>query len=162
MTVADKGAEIGMSGKFLEDLAVGQSAEHLHTVEERDIVAFAEVSGDRNPVHLNADYAAETQFKGRIAHGMLSAAYISAVLGMTLPGPGAVYLSQTLTFKRPVRIGDTVAARASILSIDHAKARITLKTECLVLNKVVLEGEAVVMVPRRTQPASASSSGGAA
>jgi 3-hydroxybutyryl-CoA dehydratase len=147
---------MGMSGKFLEDLAIGQSAEHLHTVEDQDIVAFAEVSGDRNPVHLDADYAAETQFKGRIAHGMLSAAYISAVLGMELPGPGAVYLSQTLAFKRPVRIGDAVTARASILAIDHAKARITLKTECVVNAKVVVDGEAVVMVPRRTPPASSS------
>ncbi len=145
-----------MSGKFLEDLAVGQSAEHMHTVEEKDIAAFADVSGDRNPVHLNEAYAAETPFKGRIAHGMLSAAYISAVLGMELPGPGAIYLSQQLSFKRPVRIGDTVLARASIAAIDHDKARVTLKTECLVNAKQVVDGEAVVMVPRRTPSAGAA------
>ncbi len=145
-----------MSGKFLEDLAVGQSAEHRHTVEEKDIVAFADVSGDRNPVHLDEAYAVETQFKGRIAHGMLSAAYISAVLGMELPGPGAIYLSQQLSFKRPVRIGDTVLARASIAAIDHDKARVTLKTECLVNAKQVVDGEAVVMVPRRTPSAGAA------
>jgi 3-hydroxybutyryl-CoA dehydratase len=145
-----------VSGKFLEDLAVGQSAEHMHTVEEKDIAAFADVSGDRNPVHLNEAYAAETPFKGRIAHGMLSAAYISAVLGMELPGPGAIYLSQQLSFKRPVRIGDTVLARASIAAIDHDKARVTLKTECLVNAKQVVDGEAVVMVPRRTPSAGAA------
>ena len=142
-----------MSGKYLEDLAVGQSAEHMHTVEEKDITAFADLSGDRNPVHLDAQYAAETQFKGRIAHGMLSAAYISAVLGMELPGPGAIYLAQSLSFKRPVRIGDTVTARASVAAIDPDKARVTLKTECLVNNKQVVDGEAVVMVPRRTPAA---------
>ena len=149
-----------MNGKFLEDLAVGQSAEHMHTVEEADIVAFADVSGDRNPVHLDESYAAETQFNGRIAHGMLSAAYISAVLGMELPGPGAIYLSQNLSFKRPVRIGDTVIARATIAAIDHEKARVTLKTECLANNKQVVDGEATVMVPRRS--ASPSKTKGAA
>lgn len=138
-----------MQGKFLEELSVGQSAELVRTVGEADIVAFAEVTGDDNPVHLDADYAAQTSFGERIAHGMLSAGYISAVLGTTLPGPGAIYLSQTLRFKRPVKIGDEVTARATITEIDEAKARITFATVCLVGGKPVVEGEAMVMVPRK-------------
>ena len=100
-----------MSGLKLEDLSIGQTAERAHTVSEATIAAFAEVSGDHNPVHLDAAFAAQTPFKERIAHGMLSAAYISAVLGNDLPGPGAIYLSQTLAFRRPVKIGDVVTAR---------------------------------------------------
>jgi 3-hydroxybutyryl-CoA dehydratase len=138
-----------MRGLYLEDLSVGQSAELVRTVGEADIVAFAAVTGDNNPVHLDADYAATTSFGERIAHGMLSAGYISAVLGTTLPGPGAIYLSQTLKFKRPVRIGDAVTARATVAQIDEAKARVTLATVCLVNGKPVLDGEAVVMVPRK-------------
>jgi 3-hydroxybutyryl-CoA dehydratase len=138
-----------MRGLFLEELSVGQSAQLVRTVGEADIVAFAAVTGDTNPVHLDADYAATTSFGQRIAHGMLSAGYISAVLGTTLPGPGAVYLSQTLTFKRPVRIGDEVTARATVRAIDAAKARVTLATVCLVNGKPVLDGEAVVLVPRQ-------------
>jgi 3-hydroxybutyryl-CoA dehydratase len=137
------------SGLYLEDLTVGRTAERTHTVVEADIEAFAAVSGDRNPVHLDEAYAAATSFKGRIAHGMLSAAYISAILGMDLPGPGAIYLSQNLVFKRPVRIGDTVLARTTVVAVDGDKARVTLKTECLVNAKVVIDGEATVMVPRR-------------
>jgi len=138
-----------MRGLFLEDLSVGQSAELVRTVAEADIVAFAAVTGDNNPVHLDADYAATTSFGERIAHGMLSAGYISAVLGTTLPGPGAIYLSQTLAFKRPVKIGDEVTARATVTAIDEAKARVTFATTCLVRGKTVVDGEAVVMVPRK-------------
>lgn len=138
-----------MQGLFLEDLNVGQSAELVRNVAEADIVAFADVTGDNNPVHLDADYAAGTNFGERIAHGMLSAGYISAVLGTTLPGPGAIYLSQNLKFKRPVKIGDAVTARATVTEIDPAKGRVTLATVCLVNGKPVVDGEAVVMVPRR-------------
>ena len=137
------------AGLYLEDLTVGKSSERMHTVEEKDIQAFAAVSGDHNPVHLDETYAAATAFKGRIAHGMLGAAYISAILGMDLPGPGAIYLSQALAFKRPVRIGDTVLTRATVIAIDAEKARVTLKTECEVKGKTVIDGEAVVMVPRK-------------
>lgn len=140
-----------MPGLFLEDLTVGQSAELVRTVTEGDIVAFAQVTGDTNPVHLDADYAATTSFGERIAHGMLSAGYISAVLGTTLPGPGAVYLSQTLNFKRPVKIGAEVVARVTVTAIDEAKARVTLDTTCLVGGKAVVGGEAVVLVPRKPQ-----------
>ena len=136
-------------GLFLEDLAVGLSRERSHPVGDGDIQAFAAVSGDHNPLHLDEAYAAKTQFKGRIAHGLLAASYISAILGMDLPGPGAVYLSQTLIFKRPVRPGDTVLARVTVIALDPLKGRATLKTECLVGGKLVLEGEAQVMAPRR-------------
>ncbi len=138
-----------MQGKFLEDLSVGQSAELVRTVGEADIVAFAEVTGDTNPVHLDADYAATTSFGQRIAHGMLSAGYISAVLGTELPGPGAVYLSQSLKFKRPVKIGDAVSAIITVTEINAAKSQVTLSTICKVNGKAVVDGEAVVMVPRK-------------
>ena len=136
-------------GYHFEDLTLGQTASLTRLVSETDVVAFATVTGDDNPVHLDADYAATTPFKERIAHGMLSAGLISAVLGTRLPGPGAVYLSQSLSFKRPVKIGDTVETTATITALDDAKARVTLSTVCRVNGKVVVDGEAVVMVPRR-------------
>ena len=135
---------------FFEDLSLGQSAETDRTVDAGVIDAFATVSGDTNPVHLDDTYAAATPFGERIAHGMLSAAYISAVLGVQLPGPGAIYVSQTLRFRRPVKIGDVVTARATVTELDAERARATLATVCLVNDKPVVEGEAVVMLPRRT------------
>jgi len=134
---------------FFEDLSVGQSAELTRTVDEAAIQAFADVSGDHNPVHLDEAFAATTPFKTRIAHGMLSAAYISALIAGKLPGPGAIYLGQTLTFKRPVKIGDEVTVTVAITSLDDAKARATLSTVCSVGGKTVLDGEAVIMVPRK-------------
>jgi 3-hydroxybutyryl-CoA dehydratase len=134
----------------LEDLSVGQCAERTHTVTEADLIAFAAVSGDDNALHLDEAYAATTKFKGRIAHGMLAAGYLSAVLGTQMPGPGAVYLTQSLRFRRPVRIGDAVTARVRITAIDADRARVTLETLCLVDDKTVVEGEAVVMVDRRS------------
>lgn len=138
-----------MQGHFFEDLNVGQSAEITRTVDAPDIEAFAAVSGDVNPVHLDAAYAEGTPFKGRIAHGMLSAAYISAVLGTRLPGPGAIYLSQSLRFRRPVKIGDTVTARVTVQVLDERRAHVTFATLCQVDGRTVVDGEAVVMVPRR-------------
>ena len=137
---------------YLEDLEAGQTAELRRTVTEADIAAFADVTGDDNPLHLDEAYAATTPFKGRIAHGILSAGYISAVLGTQLPGPGAIYVSQTLTFRRPVRIGDEVTAEVKVAAIDPARGRVTLETACVVAGKTVVEGEAVVMVPRRPAP----------
>lgn len=134
---------------YFEDLAVGQEASLSNTVNEKDIVAFADISGDRNPVHLDADYAAATMFKERIAHGMLSAAYISAVFGMKLPGPGAIYLSQTLAFKAPVKIGATVVATVKLVELMPEKKRARFETVCTVDGKPVLTGEAVLMVPNR-------------
>ena len=140
-----------MAGYFLEDLKLGQSAERAHVVTEADITAFAEVSGDFNPVHMDEAFAATTLFKGRIAHGMLSAAWLSALIAGDLPGPGTVYMSQSLRFRRPVRIGDEVVSRVEVTAIDTEKARVTLVTVCRVAGKDVLEGEALVMAPRRGQ-----------
>jgi 3-hydroxybutyryl-CoA dehydratase len=134
----------------LEDLRIGQTAEHRRVVSEADIDTFAAVSGDTNPVHLDAAYAAQTRFGGRIAHGLLAASYLSALLGTELPGPGAVYVSQTLRFRRPVRIGDDVTARVTIAAIDAERGRVRLETVCLVDGKTVVEGEAIVMVERRS------------
>ncbi|MDE2355238.1 MAG: MaoC family dehydratase [Alphaproteobacteria bacterium] len=137
------------TGRYLEDLKPGDSESLTRTVTAADIDAFASVTGDDNPVHLDEAYAATTRFGGRIAHGMLSAGYISAVLGTRLPGPGAIYLSQTVTFRRPVRIGDEVVTTATVTAIDAERARVTLSTVCTVAGKTVTEGEAVVMAPRR-------------
>jgi 3-hydroxybutyryl-CoA dehydratase len=142
-----------IGGKVLADLAVGDSAERAFAVGEADITAFAAVSGDNNPVHLDEAFAQGTPFKGRIAHGMLSAAYISAVLGNDLPGPGSIYLSQSLRFKRPVRIGDTVTVRVSVAEIEPRTAKVTLSTVCQVNGKTVLDGEAGVLVPRASEDA---------
>lgn len=130
-----------------EDLAVGMSARASKTIGEADILLYAAVSTDTNPLHLNAEVAADSIFKERVAHGMLSAGLISAVLGMHLPGPGSVYLSQTLYFRAPVKIGDTVTARVEITAINPEKRRVTLSTTCLVRGTTVIEGEAVVLVP---------------
>lgn len=138
-----------MSGLYFEDLSVGQSAELTRTVDEAAIQAFADVSGDHNPVHLDETFAATTAFKTRIAHGMLSAAYISALIAGKLPGPGAIYLGQTLSFKRPVKIGDEVTVKVEITGLDADKGRATLATTCSVNGKTVLDGEALIMVPRK-------------
>ena len=138
-----------MQGFYFDELTVGQAVETSRVVGAADIEAFAEVSGDNNPVHLDEAYARTTTFGERIAHGMLSAAYISAILGTKLPGPGAIYLSQSLRFRRPVRIGDLVVARATVTALDDAKGRVTLETVCEVGGKTVMDGEAVVIAPRR-------------
>jgi 3-hydroxybutyryl-CoA dehydratase len=136
-------------GVYFEELSVGQEASLAKTVSEADIVAFADISGDRNPVHLDPDYAATTIFKERIAHGMLSAAYISAVFGMKLPGPGAIYISQTLNFKAPVKIGDTVVTAVKVIELVPEKRRARFECVCSVNDKPVVQGEAVLMVPAR-------------
>jgi 3-hydroxybutyryl-CoA dehydratase len=136
-------------GLHFEDLKLGQTASFAKTITEADILLFAGVSGDTNPVHIDAEAAARTPFKERIAHGMLSASLISTVLGTRLPGPGTIYLAQTLKFRAPVRIGATVTATAEVTALDAEKKRATLKTTCTVEGKPVIEGEAVVMVPSR-------------
>src|SRR5256885_13205417 len=139
-----------LHGHYLEDLEVGMTAIHSKTVTEADVVLFAGISGDINPVHLDNDYARDTMFKGRIAHGMLTASFISTVLGTKLPGPGCIYISQNLKFRAPVRCGDTVSATATIADIVHDKKRVIMQTVCSVGDKVVLEGEAVVLVAARS------------
>lgn len=134
---------------FFEDLEIGMEATFAKTVSESDINAFAEVSGDKNPVHLDAAYAAKTMFKERIAHGMLSAGYISAVFGMEMPGPGAIYISQTLNFKAPVKIGDTVVAKVKVVELYAEKKRARFECVCSVKDKPVVVGEAMLMVPSR-------------
>jgi 3-hydroxybutyryl-CoA dehydratase len=137
-------------GYYLEDLKVGMTASYARTVTEADVALFAGISGDTNPVHLNEEFAKETLFQGRIAHGMLSASFISTVLGTKLPGPGCIYVSQNLKFRAPVRSGDTVSATATIIDIVLEKKRVVMETICLVKEKVVLEGEAVVLVAARS------------
>ncbi len=138
-----------MQGYYFEDLTVGQTAQMSRVVGAADIEAFAEVSGDNNPVHLDEAYAKTTTFGERIAHGMLSAAYISALLGMKLPGPGVIYLSQSLRFRRPVKIGDLVVARVTVTALNAARGHVTLETTCEVDGKTVVDGEALVIAPRR-------------
>ena len=135
--------------KYFEDLAVGQEASMSRTVSEADIVAYAALSGDYNPVHLDPEYAAGTIFKERIAHGILSAGYISALFGMQLPGPGAIYISQTLNFRGPVKIDDHVMTSVKLVELMPDKRRAKFDCTCMVGGKPVLTGEAVLMVPGR-------------
>ncbi|WP_296061289.1 MaoC family dehydratase [uncultured Amphritea sp.] len=138
-----------LHGYYLEDLEVGMTARYAKTVTEADVVLFAGVSGDDNPVHINAEYAEQTVFGQRIVHGMFSAALISAVLGTRMPGPGAIYVDQQLKFKAPVHIGDTVVATATVLEINEARRRVVLETVCTVRGRVVAAGVATNMVDRR-------------
>ncbi len=133
----------------IEDLEVGMMRSLQKRITDHDIELFAQVSTDRNPVHLDDDYARDTIFEGRIAHGMLTAGLVSAVIGEQLPGHGTVYLGQTLKFMAPVRPGDLVRVEVTVESIDHARRRVTLATRCLVGDTVVLKGEAVVLAPSR-------------
>ena len=131
----------------IDELQVGQAAEMAKTVTEADIALFAGVTGDFNPVHVDAVAAAQSRFGERIAHGMLSAGFISAVIAMRLPGPGSIYLSQSLRFTKPVRIGDTVTTRVEVVEVIAPKRRLRLATVCRNQNgETVVEGEAVVMV----------------
>lgn len=134
-----------VGGYDIQDLQPGMTASIAKTVTEADIVLFAGVSTDINPVHLNEEFARTTQFGGRIAHGMLSVGFISAVLANKLPGPGTVYLGQTIKFKAPVRPGDTVVATATIKEVLVEKKRTVVKTVCRVGDTVVIEGEATLL-----------------
>jgi 3-hydroxybutyryl-CoA dehydratase len=138
-----------MDGYFFEDLWIGMTASVGKTITEADIMLYSAVSTDTNPLHLNEESAAETHFKGRIAHGMLSAGLISAALGTKLPGPGAIYVSQSLRFRAPVRPGDTVTATVEVTALDPERKRASLRTTCFVKGKPVIEGEASVQVPAR-------------
>lgn len=134
---------------FLDELEIGMARALSKEITDRDIEMFAEVSTDHNPVHLDDSYANSTMFKGRIAHGMLSAGLISAVIGEQLPGHGTIYLGQSLKFLAPVRPGDVVRAQVTVTAIDHARRRVTLETTCAVGDTVVIKGEATVLAPAR-------------
>jgi 3-hydroxybutyryl-CoA dehydratase len=134
---------------FFEDLSVGQRASLMRTVMDRDLHLFAEVSGDTNPIHISDSFAARSKFGQRIAHGMFTASLVSAVIGTKLPGPGAVYLSQTIQFLAPVRIGDVVTANVEVAELVPSRRRARLFCECICDGKAVLEGEAWVAVESR-------------
>lgn len=134
---------------YFEDLSVGQRETYTKQVTAADIEAFAAISGDRNPIHLDEAFAAKTPFGGRIAHGIFTAGLISAAIAMRLPGPGSIYLSQTLRFLAPVRLDDVVDATIEVTELTAKGRRVKLKCECRVGDKVVLEGEAEVKAPGR-------------
>jgi 3-hydroxybutyryl-CoA dehydratase len=141
---------------FFEELNVGQSAETIRVVTQADIAAFAEVSGDRNAVHLNPDYAAKSSFKGVVAHGMLSASFISGVLGTKLPGEGTIYISQSLRFLAPVRPGDSVVTRVTVKEIKptpKSRGEVICLTTSRVGDVTVIDGEATVLVPKLNRAA---------
>lgn len=142
-------------GYILDELSVGMTAEKHVPVTEARIGLFAEASDDFNPVHMDEAFAAKTAYRGRIAHGLLSASFGSAVVGTILPGAGAIYLSQTLAFHRPVRVGDVVIARITVAAIDAESARVTLRCAGYGGEDLIMDGEAVVRVPRRRKPARA-------
>ena len=138
-----------LDGLTIEELSVGMTDIYSKTITESDINLFCAISGDTNPLHLDHEYAATTMFGGPIAHGMLAASMISTVIGTKLPGPGCVYISQNCRFTAPVRAGDTVRARVTITEVNRERRRIKLLTVCTVGKKVVIEGEAEVLVPPR-------------
>src|SRR6187397_3538808 len=132
---------------YFEDLSLGMTEALKKTIDSSDVVGFAEVTGDRNPIHLSEHFAAKTQFGGRIAHGLYTAGLISAVLGTRLPGPGAIYISQTLNFRAPVKIGDRVDVTVTVAELMPEKSRARLSCVCAVGGEAVLDGEALVKVP---------------
>lgn len=138
---------------YFEELSLGMRESFMKTVMADDIVGFAQLSGDHNPIHLSDHFAKHTRFGERIAHGLYTASLISAVLGMRLPGPGAVYLSQTLNFKGPVKIGDVVTIAVEVVELVEQGRKCKLACTCEVDGKVVLDGEAIVMVPSNKKSA---------
>lgn len=142
---------INHQGYYLEDLSVGMSAEKTMIVSSDKINAFAELSGDFNPVHMDADYAATTMFGKRIAHGALSASLISAVLGNDLPGPGAIFVELNMRFRKPAFIDEEITARAEVSEINEKTGRVKMKVSCLVNGKAIIRGDAGVVVKKRPQ-----------
>lgn len=148
MTDTDQAASY-QSPLYFEDLSEGMQAQLSNTITDDDVVGFAKISGDNNPVHLDDAYAATTRFKTRIAHGILSAGFISALIATKLPGPGCIYVSQNLRFKAPVYIGEEVTATVIIHKLIPEKGFVEFSTQCHVGELLVLDGEATVMVPKR-------------
>lgn len=142
-----------MTPTAIESLVVGQSVEAPTVVTAHMVELFAEATGDRNPVHLDEEFAAKTKFGGRIAHGMLTAGFVSAAIASKLPGPGSIYMGQTLRFTKPVKLGDTVTVKLEVIEIIAEKKRVRLSTVCTNQNgETVMEGEATVMVPGERAP----------
>lgn len=141
-----------LNGYYFEDLKIGMSATFSRTITETDLRNFSGVSGDTNPMHLNEEYASTTVFGSCIVHGMLTASLISAVIGTKLPGPGCIYLTQTLKFTAPVHVNDTVYAVATVKELIAEKKRVVLTTQCLSKNIIVVDGEAIIKVPSREKP----------
>ncbi len=139
-----------LNGLYFEDLSVGLRGVFARTITETDIVQFSGVSGDNSPVHLNEEYAKKTRFKTRIAHGALCGAYISACMATRMPGPGCIYVRQTLKFLAPVHIHDTVIVRVEVTALDDKRKFATLVTRCFVKQHLVVDGEAVLLMPTRT------------
>ncbi|HYA13952.1 MAG TPA: MaoC family dehydratase [Syntrophales bacterium] len=138
-----------MIGKTIDELRIGDTAEFTKTISESDIYLFAGVTGDLNPAHINESYAKNTFFKTRIAHGMLLAGFVSAVIGTKLPGPGTIYIRQELKFLAPARIGDTITARVEVTQMQSEKNRVTLRTTCTNQeNTLVMDGEAMISPPK--------------
>lgn len=140
-----------LRGHYIEELEIGQTAVYVRTVTETDIVQYSQISGDDNPLHVNEEFAKQTVFKGRIAHGMLTCGYISAVLGTKLPGPGCAYLNQNLNFRAPVRIADTVQTRITIKEIEPETNKVVCEAVCSIGEKVVIDGTATLWVPNRRE-----------
>ena len=138
-----------LNGFYFEDLKVGTTDEFSKTISESDIQTFADVSGDKNPVHLNPEYAKATVFKGCIAHGILTASFVSTVIGTRMPGPGCIYVAQNLKFKAPVRAGDTVKAVCTVTELNEKRKFAEIKTQCFVGDTLVVDGNATIMVPAR-------------
>ena len=138
-----------LNGFYFEDLKIGTTDEFSKTISEADIQTFADVSGDENPVHLNPEYAKATVFKGCIAHGILTASFVSTVIGTRMPGPGCIYVAQNLKFKAPVRAGDTVKAVCTVTELNEKRKFAEIQTQCFVGDKLVVDGNATIMVPTR-------------
>jgi 3-hydroxybutyryl-CoA dehydratase len=138
-----------LNGFYFEDLKIGTTDEFSKTISEADIQTFADVSGDENPVHLNPEYAKATVFKGCIAHGILTASFVSTVIGTRMPGPGCIYVAQNLKFKAPVRAGDTVKAVCTVTELNEKRKFAEIKTQCFVGDTLVVDGNATIMVPAR-------------
>jgi len=131
----------------IEEIEIGMSVSYSQTITDADIKTFAGISGDRNPIHLDEEYAKNSRYKKRIAHGLMTASYFSALFGTKIPGEGCVYVSQSLNFKRPIYIGDTVTAIIEVTSVDLKKKRVFFSTACKVKGKIVTDGEAELFVP---------------
>ena len=144
-----KEANARLHGYYFEDLQVGMDDAYAKTITDADVITFAGISGDTNPVHLNHEFASETLFEGQVAHGMLTASFISTVIGTKLPGPGCIYVSQNLRFMAPVKVGDTVTATCTISRLIPEKHMIEMETICSVGVKTVLDGQATILVPTK-------------